>query len=44
MWSFLSSVFRSVSLALLLLFLSPFILMLILVSSVIGKDEAHFSG
>jgi hypothetical protein len=43
MWSFLSSFFRSVSLALMLLFLAPFILMLMLFSVVLGKDEAHFS-
>jgi hypothetical protein len=43
MWSFLSSLFRSVSLALMLLFLAPFILILILFSVVLGKDEAHFS-
>jgi hypothetical protein len=30
-------------LALMLLFLAPFILILILFSVVLGKDEAHFS-
>jgi hypothetical protein len=43
MWSFLGSLLRTMALALVLVFLAPFVLTLLLFSVFLRKDEAHFS-
>jgi hypothetical protein len=43
MWAFMGSLLRSVALALLLVFLAPFVLTLLFFSVFLRKDEAHFS-
>jgi hypothetical protein len=43
MGSLLSSMFRPASLAVMLLILAPFVVMLMVFSVVLRKDEAHWS-